>query len=388
MHGGPGNPLYLLFSRCFLYAGQQQHQFYFNFEHQQHLLCTLQTVVKSLFSGCDLCFLQSVRRSAMALNKRGSLCLILLLQVLQLNLAIVLWNTLQSSSSQSRDMECDHWSDTLRVRDQVDDDFWILILLLSSAEEHSGREFYYRARSHTWYNVWVRDMPDQHIWKCMFGMTPASAEKLCRMLAPYLTRKASNLRSPTPVDHKVMLTIHFMRTGDKMECMSQFFGLGKSTVHKYVHDVCKAIVKVMLRKYVRLPSSRGECRKLMAGFYKFSRFPNVIGCVDGVHFLVQKPNGIRGHEYTDRKRHTSVMCQAMCDHNCRFMDIISCWAGSVNDSRVMSLCSLRRKGMAGNLGHGLQCIVLGDAGYSIMPWLITPFTQRGRTGIELPRRPR
>ena len=313
--------------------------------------------------------------------------LLILLQLVQMQVLLLAWH--QLSLQQSTAMTTRRPIVRKRTADEDEDaDDHILLIVVLYSWKITDREFWSRFRVDEWSETWVRDLPDSYIWKQVFGMVPSSMHKLCCILAPELIGKDSNARAATPVWKKVVVAVHYMRTGEKYLLLGQRFGVGQSTAHKYVHDVSAAIVKVMQHEYIRLPQTRAECQELMKQFYQLSQFPNVIGCVDGVHFEIVKPNGVTGHEYTNRKFDTSVVCQCMCDHQSRFMDVVAAWPGSVHDSRVMSESSLQRKGIGRLLGQGMQCVVLGDAGYAIQPWLITPFTQRGRRGLNLARNER
>ena len=51
-----------------------------------------------------------------------------------------------------------------------------------------------------------------------------------------------------------------------------------------------------------------------------------------------------------------------------FWDLVGAWPGSVHDSRIFKNCAMYDSLIAGNNG-----ILLGDNGYPILPFLMTPF---------------
>ncbi|XP_052778539.1 putative nuclease HARBI1 [Mya arenaria] len=63
-------------------------------------------------------------------------------------------------------------------------------------------------------------------------------------------------------------------------------------------------------------------------------FPGIIGAVDGSHIPIRTPTEYP-ENYINRKGFPSVILQAVCDHNMRFIDIYCGWPGSVHDARVL-----------------------------------------------------
>ncbi|XP_046684548.1 putative nuclease HARBI1 [Homalodisca vitripennis] len=76
-----------------------------------------------------------------------------------------------------------------------------------------------------------------------------------------------------------------------------------------------------------------------------------------------------GDEYINRKGYPSINVQATCDSQERFTSVAAEWPGSVHDSRNME-----KESCSGYYSRydGAACL-LGDSGYGISPWLITPF---------------
>lgn len=84
--------------------------------------------------------------------------------------------------------------------------------------------------------------------------------------------------------------------------------------------------------------------------------------------------------------------QAVCDAKCRIWDAVISWPGSVHDSRIF-----RHSGLKQQLETNRHGILLGDSGYPLLPYLLTPYrdpadaTQkkfnrclsRGRVRIEM-----
>lgn len=73
----------------------------------------------------------------------------------------------------------------------------------------------------------------------------------------------------------------------------------------------------------------------------------------------------------------SYNVQAVCDADCLFQDVVCRWPGSAHDSNVFANCNLRARFERGEFQN---CVLVGDSGYGIRNYLITPLanpTTRG-----------
>ena len=162
------------------------------------------------------------------------------------------------------------------------------------------------------------------------------------------------------------------------------FGVAKGTVCVIVNEVCQAIVKVLLERYVKFPAASNEIEDTVNEFETKCGFPQCIGAVDGTHLP------------TFAYISTTEMCQGLlqskgfsfCHHaSCCFTNIYIGWPGSIHDARVFKNSNLYRKGQNGSLdpttgkiinGVKVPLVVLGDPVYPLLPWLMKPYTANGR----------
>lgn len=110
--------------------------------------------------------------------------------------------------------------------------------------------------------------------------------------------------------------------------------------------------------------------------------PNVAGAIDCTHFQLRSPDGgPRRADYLDRERNFSIV-----DAGSRFLHITSGIPGSVHDSRILSESSLYAAATravnpvlsaplleVGEEGTIIRPYILGDAGYPLLSWLLTPY---------------
>nr|XP_039269133.1 putative nuclease HARBI1 [Styela clava] len=113
-------------------------------------------------------------------------------------------------------------------------------------------------------------------------------------------------------------------------------------------------------------------------FYNISKFPNVIGAIDGTHVPIIAP-AANEHLYICRKNFHSLNVQAICDENMIFTDIVVKWPGSSHDSFILQQSNIYDKFESGQFGNSL---LLGDSGYPLKKWLMTPISNPNGTAAE------
>ena len=72
-------------------------------------------------------------------------------------------------------------------------------------------------------------------------MTPEFFEMIKTRLEPRLVRQATNYRAPISVGEKLALTIRYLATGESYTSLSCQFRVGRSTISKFLPEVCRAI---------------------------------------------------------------------------------------------------------------------------------------------------
>ena len=120
--------------------------------------------------------------------------------------------------------------------------------------------------------------------------------------------------------------------------------------------------------WIKFPSSHEDLTNAKNKWQEKFNFPSVIGAVDCTHVPILKPS-IHGDEYVNRKNFASINVQATCNSNEEFTSVDASWPGSVHDSRIWKNSDVYNV-MQWNRA---SAVLLGDSGYGIAPWLMTPF---------------
>ncbi|KAJ8913775.1 hypothetical protein NQ315_002681 [Exocentrus adspersus] len=140
-------------------------------------------------------------------------------------------------------------------------------------------------------------------------------------------------------------------------------GVHRTTVSKTVKIV---LTKIMEKSHLWIRfTTNNEAHQQWSSKYQF---PCAIGVIDCTHIRITKPSQ-HGDEYCNRKGYCSLNVQATCNANEEFTSIDAQWPGSVHDSRI-----LKRSMVCAQMNNMRQnFLLLGDSGYGITPWLMTPY---------------
>ena len=130
-------------------------------------------------------------------------------------------------------------------------------------------------------------------------MTPEFFEMIKTRLGPRLARQATNYRAPISVGEKLALTIKYQATGESYTSLSCQFMVGRSTISKFLPEVCRAIQDEFSREHLRSPTTPDEWKELEREFRIRWNVPHAVGALDGKHVALKKPKntGVLYHNY-------------------------------------------------------------------------------------------
>ncbi|XP_031334620.1 putative nuclease HARBI1 [Photinus pyralis] len=165
----------------------------------------------------------------------------------------------------------------------------------------------------------------------------------------------------------VLLALRYLATGCFLSVAGDFIGIDKSTASRLTTKVCRAIAS-QHRIFIKMPTTEEEMRERSRGFYMISRFPKCIGAIDCTHVKIISP-GNNAEIFRNRKNFFSYNVQAVCDASLRIQNIVCRWPGSSHDSTIFLHSQIRNQFENGDFRGYL---LVGDAGYAIKPYLITP----------------
>ena len=223
-----------------------------------------------------------------------------------------------------------------------------------------------------------------HTWndddyKANFRLSKASFAVLCNTLRLSLTKRANGFIQPISVEKKIAIALWYLQDNSSMRTIGHLFSQGKATVSCIVKDVCYAIMNVMFKDYVKMPSNDELLRQLKYVEDKWG-WPQFGGAIDGTHIPVRVPTEYQA-DYYNRHKYRSINVQAVID--CRYLvrDLCVGWPGRAHDARVLSYSKLFEAGQRHQLfpnwtrnieGVNVPVHIIGDAAYPTLDWLVKP----------------
>ncbi|XP_049307745.1 putative nuclease HARBI1 [Bactrocera dorsalis] len=99
-------------------------------------------------------------------------------------------------------------------------------------------------------------------------------------------------------------------------------GLAQPTVSVVLSEVLDALENFIWKRWIQFNYTEAEMQQAKSHFYSNTRFPGVIGCVDGTHIKIVAPKKELQHLYYNRKGFFSINAMIVCDHtmNIRYIN--------------------------------------------------------------------
>lgn len=236
-------------------------------------------------------------------------------------------------------------------------------------------------RSTSWFSRFVLQEYDDNRWLENFRLTKSAVFSLTNLLRPHIEKQNTHYRLAIPPIVRVACCLFKLCQGASLLLCSEFFAIGVSTTSGIIRDVVKA-VNDELRHEISWPTGN-RLQLTMAQFREFSGLPGVVGAIDGTHFPIRKPNTSPEDYFYFKSGGYTMQCQAVVDRSRKFIDLSVGMPGSTNDARQLRRSMLYHKATTTALFDpndavdGFTPYLIGDKGYPILPWLITPYRDFG-----------
>nr|CAI5852796.1 unnamed protein product [Callosobruchus analis] len=160
-------------------------------------------------------------------------------------------------------------------------------------------------------------------------------------LVPLVEERGPQTNRGLPVHPVIglLLTLRFYATGS-------FQGFHQSTVSRVIKKITRRISSHS-RHYIKFPENLAATK---AKFQQIGNFPGIIGCIDCTHVVITSPGGPHAELFRNRKQSFSINVQ-------------------YHDSNIFNRSSIKSR-LERRLLPGY---VLGDSGYPLLPYLLTPY---------------
>ncbi|KAF7132059.1 hypothetical protein RHSIM_Rhsim09G0097200 [Rhododendron simsii] len=243
------------------------------------------------------------------------------------------------------------------------------------------RRLWVKTRSQAWWDECnSADFPEEEFRKA-FRMGKETFDLICNELTSAVAKENTTLRDAVPVRQRVAVCIWRLATGEPLRLVSKRFGLGISTCHKLVLEVCSAIRQVLMPKYLNWPDEE-SVRRIKEDFESVSGIPNVVGSMYTTHIPIIAPKisvaAYFNKRHTERNQKTSysITVQGVVNARGVFTDVCIGYPGSMPDDQVLEKSALYQRA-SGGLLKGVW--IVGSSGYPLMDWVLVPYTQQHLT---------
>ncbi|PWA69822.1 Harbinger transposase-derived nuclease [Artemisia annua] len=212
-------------------------------------------------------------------------------------------------------------------------------------------------------------------------MSKATFNMICEELDAAVTKKDTMLRMAIPVRQRVAVCLYRLATGDPLRTVSGLFGLGISTCHKLVLEVCAAIKNVLMPKFLQWPNDE-RLGQIKSEFGSISGIPDVAGAIYTTHVSIIAPKVSpalyynKKHTERNQKPSYSTTVQGVVDPRGVFTDICIGYPGAMPNDQILEKSVFSKRF---NMGHSKNVRVVGNSSYPLLDWLLVPYTHQNHT---------
>ncbi|XP_031348100.1 putative nuclease HARBI1 [Photinus pyralis] len=245
----------------------------------------------------------------------------------------------------------------MEVEDEIilDDDHDFLEII----EFGFPRKFYQRPN-------FLEEMDDLNFLK-RFRLTKQATMSVLELIENQLEFENDLNNSVSPIN-QLLTTLLFYASSSHQINVGDYMCMNQSTVSRIVKKVSQQIA-ALRNQFIQMPTTPEEIISTQNKFYRVARFPRVIGCLDGTHVKIRSPGGEDSEVYRNRKSYFSINVQLVCDSDLKISNIVARWPGSAHDATIFNNSRLKTLFEA---GHFRSAIMLGDSGYGLKQYLLTP----------------
>ena len=173
--------------------------------------------------------------------------------------------------------------------------------------------------------------------------------------------------SGIPTYLQVLLVFRFYATGNWQVDIGDFIHIHQTTVSRIIKKTSQVFARLRPR-YIKFPTQPAELRIEHEAFHRTTGIPGIVGAIDGTHIPISNPGGENAIQYVNRKNFFSINCQVTCNSKMEITSVVARWYGSAHDARIFNESHLMHQ-FENNTYRG---ILLGDAGYPCLRYLLTP----------------
>uniref|UniRef100_A0A6P7H1J5 Putative nuclease HARBI1 n=1 Tax=Diabrotica virgifera virgifera TaxID=50390 RepID=A0A6P7H1J5_DIAVI len=171
--------------------------------------------------------------------------------------------------------------------------------------------------------------------------------------------------------NQLLTCLRYFASSGFLITVAQFMHIDVATASRTIARVSRELATLYPR-FIKMPTTQREILTHQEKFYSMFRFPRIIGAVDGTHIRIQSPGGNDAEVFRNRKSFFSLNVQVVCDADMKFENVVARWPGSTHDATIFNNSRLKASFIANEFRN---CILIGDSGYPLQEYFMTPLDQ-------------
>ncbi|CAM8909967.1 unnamed protein product [Rhodiola kirilowii] len=233
-------------------------------------------------------------------------------------------------------------------------------------------------------------------FESVFGISRRTFSYICSLVKDDLMSKSAysfTNRKPMTLNDQVAIALKRLHSGDSLLSIGESFGLNRAIVLKTTWRFVESMEERAL-DHLRWPSNEQEISTVKTGFKKIQGLPNCCGAIDTTHItMMLSASEPAKNVWMDQEKNCSMVLQAVVDPDMRFRDIVTGFPGKMTDysvlqqSGIFNLCGERKiingKNIQLNETNEIREYLIGDSGYPLLPWLVTPYQGKDLSNSRL-----
>ncbi|XP_017245533.2 protein ALP1-like [Daucus carota subsp. sativus] len=229
---------------------------------------------------------------------------------------------------------------------------------------------------------------DSANFELVFKMSRRTFKYICSLVEDAMIANSSNFTDlngqPLALEDQVAIALRRLSSGESIQTVGHSFHIHKATVSNITWRFVEAMEENAIH-HIQWPSTGAKMTEVKSKFEKLGGLPNCCGAIDTTHIKMRLPTSKTESNmaWYDKQKNHSMILQAIVDPDMRFLDIFAGCPGCLSDfialkeSGFFKLCNegKRLNGETVKLPEGteLREYIVGDLGFPLLPWLLTPY---------------
>ncbi|KAG6605127.1 Protein ALP1-like protein, partial [Cucurbita argyrosperma subsp. sororia] len=234
-------------------------------------------------------------------------------------------------------------------------------------------------------HIWSLEAPlrDAH-WRSLYGISHPVFTTIVDKLKPHIA--LSNLSLPS--DYAVAMVLSRLCHGLSAKTLAARFSLEPYLVSKITNMVTRLLATKLYAEFIKIPVSRRRLIETTQAFEKLTSLPNMCGAIDSSPIKLRRLPADQSisTNYNCRFGYPSVLLQVVADNKKIFWDVCVKAPGGSDDASHFRDSLMYHRLTSGDIvwdkvinvrGHHVRPYIVGDWGYPLLSFLLTPFSSNG-----------